>query len=152
MSKPTVVLIPGAWHVAEHYSLLTPCLNDAGYETLPLTLPSSGSDPAIPDFTPDVEEVRRNVIPLLDAEKNVIVVMHSYGGIPGSSAMKGLSKTDREAVGKPGGVTALVYLCAWMLDEGVSMFQGGGGRGGKAGPSSFKIEVHCVLTTALTQC
>lgn len=141
-TRPTLVLIPGAWHVAEHYDLLTPLLEKEGYTCHALTLPSVGANPALTSLDPDVQTIRKHVIALLDEGKDVVVVMHSYGGIPGGSAMRGLSKTDRQKAGeKGGGVVGLVYICSWMIDEGMSMIEARGGRGGKGGPATLKIEV-----------
>lgn len=139
--KPTIVLVPGAWHTAKCYDILVPHLQDAGYAALALTLPSVGGNPPVQSIDPDVDHIRKNIQPLLDAGKDVVVVMHSYGGVPGGSAMKGFSKADRQGQGQPGGVSALVYLCAWMINEGTTTRDNGGGRGGKLGPDSLKLEV-----------
>jgi pimeloyl-ACP methyl ester carboxylesterase len=141
MAKPTIVLVPGAWHSASCYSHLTPLLDTEGYDTLPLTLPSVGADPAVQSLDPDVQHIRSHIQPLVDDGKNVVLVMHSYGGSPGGSAAKGFAKKDREAEGLEGGIVALVYVCAWMIEEGTNVRGNGGSRGGKLGPSSLKIEV-----------
>lgn len=44
--------------------------------------------------------------------------MHSYGGVPGSNAVQGLTVADRARKGKKGGVTHVFYCCAWMLPLG----------------------------------
>lgn len=139
--KPTIVLVPGAWHTAKCYDILVPHLQDAGYAALALTLPSVGASPPTQSLDPDVDHIRKNIQPLLDAGKDVVVVMHSYGGIPGGSAVKGLSKVDRQDQGQPGGVSALVYLCAWMIEENTTARDNGGGRGGTLGQDSLRIEV-----------
>ena len=140
-TKPTIVLIPGAWHSASCYDILLPHLHSAAYPTLPLTLPSVGANPAQKSLDPDVDHIRANVIPLLDEGKDVVLAMHSYGGVPGASAMRGLSKQERKAAKLPGGVVALVYICAWMIEEGTTARDYGGGRGGKLGLSSLSVEV-----------
>ena len=142
-SKPTLLLIPGAWHTASAYSLLIPPLTQHSYPVQALTLPSVGSNPPPTSIGPDIQHIRNALIPLLDESKDVIVVMHSYGGIPGGSAVKGLSRKEREGEGKKGGVVALVYICAWIIDQGVSAKAAGGGRGGKGGPSTLRVEVSC---------
>lgn len=47
--------------------------------------------------------------------------MHSYGGQVGTNALTGLGVAARKQAGKPGGITRLVYLCAFALPEGGSM-------------------------------
>ena len=43
-------------------------------------------------------------------DKDVILIPHSYGGVPASESTKGLSKKEREAEGKKGGVIMFAYL------------------------------------------
>jgi hypothetical protein len=47
--------------------------------------------------------------------------MHSYGGIPGSAACKGLSKAERKKQSLKGGIVGLVYIASFALDQGVSL-------------------------------
>jgi hypothetical protein len=59
----------------------------------------------------DAEEARtRYLLPLLEEGKDVIVFVHSYGGVVGGAAAAGLSKSARSVEGKPGGVVGLLYL------------------------------------------
>jgi len=64
----------------------------------------------------------------VESGKDVILVMHSYGGIAGSDGLKGLSSLERQKLGKKGGVKALVYLCAFVLPEGISLHDAVGGK------------------------
>jgi pimeloyl-ACP methyl ester carboxylesterase len=116
--KPHIVLIPGAWHTGACYDVIVPLLEDAGYSTTALTLPSVGAEPPVTSTNEDVAFTHSTVSSLVDAGKDVVVVMHSYGAIPGSDAMIGLSKSERSGEGLEGGVVALVYICAWMMPEG----------------------------------
>ena len=116
--KPQVVLIPGAWHTARCYDVITPLLEDAGYSTTALTLPSVGAEPPVTSTDEDAALILSTISDLADAGQDVVVVLHSYGAVPGSDAMKGLSKDERSHRGLKGGVIALVYMCAWMLPEG----------------------------------
>lgn len=140
--KPHLVLIPGAWHSGECFDTLLPYLKKAGYETTALTLPSVGAEPPVTSLDPDVEHIRRSIIPLLDDGKEVVVVMHSYGGQAGTGSLRGLSKPEREKNGEGGGVLGLVYLTAWLLPEGQSIRAYGGGRGGKKGMGVMREEVR----------
>jgi pimeloyl-ACP methyl ester carboxylesterase len=140
MSRPNIVLIPGAWHTAECYYLLVPILESAGYQVEALNLVSVGAEPPVKSLDPDVQHIRSIIIPMIKQGNDVIVVMHSFGAVPGSSALKGLSKNDRSAQGLPGGVVGLVYLCAWVIPEGQAVHDSGGGRGGKGGPQRLKFD------------
>lgn len=106
-----------------------------------MTLPSVGAEPPLTSLEPEVEYIRNTVIPLLEQGKEIVVLMHSYGGFTGSATLRGLSKAERHGKGLNGGIIALVYLAAWMLDEGQSVIGSGGGKGGKGGPSTIKVEV-----------
>ena len=55
---------------------------------------------------------------LVAKEQDVIVVMHSYSGIPGSQALEGLDKKSCEAKGLKGGVVRLVYIMSFIVPEG----------------------------------
>ncbi|KAJ6087819.1 hypothetical protein N7467_006733 [Penicillium canescens] len=48
--------------------------------------------------------------------------MHSYGGLVGISAVQELDLPTRKAAGQPGGVIHLLYLCAYMLVPGATMW------------------------------
>ena len=50
--------------------------------------------------------------------RDVIIVMHSYSGVPGSVAVKGLSKGERKADGKDTGVIGLIYIAALLAKGG----------------------------------
>jgi hypothetical protein len=72
-----------------------PLLEEAGYSTTALTLPGVGADPPVTSTDEDVAFIHSAVSALADSGKAVVVVMHSHGAIPGSDAMKGLSKKER---------------------------------------------------------
>ena len=118
VSKPTIVLIPGAWHTPASYGRLVPFLHEAGYPTVSAALPSVGASPGLPDFSQDVAAVQAVVTQLTDGGKEVVVVMHSYGAVPGTEALRGLGRKERLADGKAGGVVRLVYIAAMVLRKG----------------------------------
>jgi hypothetical protein len=74
---------------------------------------------SLPD---DVACVRDVVTPLVDAGERVLKVMHSYGGLLGTDAVEGLSFSERQADGQPGGVIHLLYLCAYVLTPGTAIW------------------------------
>jgi pimeloyl-ACP methyl ester carboxylesterase len=128
-TKPTIVFVPGAWHLPESFEAVASHLTNAGYDYEGIHKPSCTKGPDFPKtFDPDVEAVRTAIVKAADAGNEVIVVMHSYGGLPGSEATKGLSKEDRAKDGKKGGVTRLIYITAFALPEGVSLMSAGGGK------------------------
>jgi alpha-beta hydrolase superfamily lysophospholipase len=116
-SSPTVVLVPGACHSAACYELLIPHLERAGFAVKALTLPSI--DPVSPETATcadDANFIRNTVLlPLIEEGKEILLVGHSYGGIPISAAALGLSKRTRSKSGKVGGIIGLVYITALLV-------------------------------------
>lgn len=123
MAKPTIVLVPGAWHSPSHYELLLALLREAGFVTKSQRLPSVGSEePSKQSAAADAAFVRQELLqPELDQGNEVILMMHSYGGCPGAAAAKGLSKNERAAEGKKGGIIGLVFMCAFVANENDSL-------------------------------
>lgn len=121
--KPTIVLVPGAFHSPIHYALLISRLYAQGYEVVCQRNPSCDSPyPFAQTAAKDTSFIRSNLLmPLIDDGKEVILAVHSYGGLPGAAAAKGLSKTEVTAAGKKGGVVGLIFICALIAKEGDSL-------------------------------
>ena len=119
-TRPHVVLIPGANCQPQNYRQLSNCLSEAGYPVSTPVLPTdSGKRPAT--YADDVRVVRETLSRLVEQGKNVLMLMHSYGGLVASSAVKSLSLREREANNQLGGVVHLIYLSAYMVREGQSV-------------------------------
>lgn len=104
----SILLVHGAWHGAWAWDGLRPLLEEEGRRVVTVDLPSSGPDPgALGGLDDDADTVRRALDSL---DEPAIVVGHSYGGQVISEAAAG--RDD---------VSHLVYLCAFMLDEGESL-------------------------------
>ena len=143
MSKPVFVLLNGAWHTPKCWSLLTSELTEAGFESLTPALPSSSSNPPTPDWSADVELIRKTVSELVDEGRDVVVVMHSFSGMTGGTALHGLGKAERVKEKKAGGVIRLVYVVAFLVPEG---FQHSpkGTRDNMVPEMKTDFEVRCV--------
>jgi pimeloyl-ACP methyl ester carboxylesterase len=120
-TKPAIVFVPGAWHIPDTFHLVIAELQAAGYETKGVNLASVGAETPLEDFRPDVEAVQQVLKPLADEGKDILLVVHSYGGVIGNEAVKGFAKSDREKEGKTGGVSHIYFCCAFALPEGVSL-------------------------------
>ena len=125
--KPTFVLVPGAFHTGACYSLLVPFLERAGHSARSVTLPSIDNGEA--SLSNDIKYIRESILlPLFDSETpDVVLVLHSYAGCPGSAAMKGLSKKGREMRGQKGGIVGVVYVSAMVPKVGARAVDGIGG-------------------------
>ncbi|KAL6249097.1 hypothetical protein RBB50_004160 [Rhinocladiella similis] len=128
MSKPVILLVPGAWHEPSCFSPLASYLVKHGYTVEGISLPSVNSSPPHPNFDGDVDAIASTIRKYADQGSDIVAFFHSYGGIPGSSACRGLLKIDREAQGKTGGVKHLIFCSAHAVDEGVSVMDNLGGE------------------------
>lgn len=116
-SKPTLILVPGAFHLHSTFDLLVTELHAAGFSTESRTLKSvNASDMSVID---DIRFLRKDLLrPLVENEsKDVIVLTHSYGGVPTCVAIDGLSREERSAKGLEGGIIGLIYLCAILVKD-----------------------------------
>lgn len=125
-AHPTIAIIPGAFHSPSHFSSLCAQLEKAGYATASVQLPSidppTRAAAAVGTPSNDALFIREKLLlPLIEEEgKDVVLVMHSYGGIPGNGSAVGLSKKEREREEKKkkGGVVGLVLVSAYAAREG----------------------------------
>jgi hypothetical protein len=128
-SRPTIVLVPGAWLGIPFYEPAITALKLAGYPASIASYPSlNPKDPLETDCKGDADVINEYVRNLVeDKGKDVVIVMHSYASMPGSAAAKGLSKTARTRAGKRGGVLGLAVVGGFLVPEGVSCagLQGG---------------------------
>ncbi|WP_046656565.1 alpha/beta fold hydrolase [Lysobacter capsici] len=113
-SKPTIVLVHGAWGDGSHWRHVIPLLHQAGYPVKAVQNP-------LTSLADDVDRTRR----LAEAQEGpTILVGHSYGGAVISGA------------GHAANVIALVYIAAFAPDEGDSL---GGIFGRREAPAGAAI-------------
>ncbi|MCJ1382253.1 hypothetical protein MMC17_005366 [Xylographa soralifera] len=126
LRETAVVLVHGGWVGPEVFSLIKPRLEKAGYIVLTPSLPSSGHRPALPSFDDDVAAVRCAIKSLVDTGKRIVLVMHSYGAVPGCEALKGLGAgydtTTRTDGDEKGYVVKLVFIAAMTIPMGTSTY------------------------------
>lgn len=118
-SNTAFILVPGAWHPASSFNLIMEPLKTAGYDVKGIDLASCGSEPPLDNFKPDVDLISKAIEEAAENGKDVVLFMHSYGGVVGADSCRNLGKEEREAAGKKGGVVRLIYCCAFMIDEGI---------------------------------
>ena len=115
MSKPTIIFVPGAWHNPTVWAHCTTRLISLGYPVLAVHLPSTRNPPQ-DSFDPDVAIIRKAIT---DASEtgDVVLAMHSYGGMPGTQAAKGMGKDD----GGKGRLVRLVYIASFATRKGTNL-------------------------------
>ena len=128
---PSFLIVPGAWHQPSAYEKLVTSLRNTGYSTSVVSLPSCNApDPQNATCSADAAAVRQEILQSMDAGdgKDLVIVCHSYGGIPGGGAAYGLSKTARAKDGKGGGVIGLIYVAGFVVPEKSSLLETLGGQ------------------------
>ena len=113
MTRPTLLFIHGAWHGSWCWEPVRRILTDRGWATAAIDLPTvHAPDKAGLGMAADADAVR-TAIDAIDGD--VVVVAHSYGGVPVTQG----AGADR--------VTHIVYISAFVLDTGESLFTAVGG-------------------------
>lgn len=113
MSLPVLILIPGAYTPTTVYNSFLPVLRSNSIECYSLPLQTVGRRPLpAPHMYDDANFIAAEVRKLVEAGKRVVLLGHSYGGVPISQCTKGLTLKERAAEGKEGGIVRLVYLTA----------------------------------------
>ena len=139
--KPVVFITPGAWHTPAYLASYRSALEAHDYPTASLSLPSVSAEPAHQNHDEDTAAIRHELSALIDEQgRDVILVMHSYSGIPASDAAEGLGRTERTAAGRKGGIVLLVYICAYMLPVGESLYTYEGAFGLTAPPAWQRLD------------
>lgn len=121
MSRPTIVFAPGAWHTPDCFDIPREELHKRGWETEAVAYPSVGAEPPTKGLADDAAALRSTLERLADAGREIVLVVHSYGGLVGQNALEGLGCKQRQAGGKKGGVIIFVYLAAFVAPKGASI-------------------------------
>jgi pimeloyl-ACP methyl ester carboxylesterase len=100
-------------------------------------MPAVGSSDPPTDLSTDIAALRSTVEEAIGTRNDVVVICHSWGGMVTGSGLTGLSKQEREAEGKKGGVVRVGYMAAFIVDEGVCLMDVIGGKD----PSWFDVKV-----------
>lgn len=119
-SKPTILLIPGAWHRPSGYSRMTQPLESAGYKVIGLTPKTFGAKGT---FADDVNAIREAAESELSSGNDIVAIMHSYGGLVGNEGLAGLGKK-----GDKPGVVHLVQMCDFVAPVGAHLIDMIGGK------------------------
>ncbi|KAI9710235.1 MAG: hypothetical protein M1820_002728 [Bogoriella megaspora] len=119
-TDPAIVVVHGAWHTPSHYHSLLFNLNSAGYRhvycpRLPSCSLSDAPSNPLPTAGDDAKVVHTVVHQLRteDANRHIILILHSYGGVVGSEALG----PSFDPI--PGGLAniSLIYVAAFMLPK-----------------------------------
>lgn len=140
MSKPTVLFVHGAWHSPKHFQPARDAFESAGYPTECPCQPTFDARAGTATLYDDAKCIRFLLNELVEKQgKDVICVLHSYGGVVGTEAIDAsLGKKNRQDNGLSGGVLGLLYMAAFVLPLGSSLSTAFGG----SLPPFIQVEVR----------
>jgi len=127
-SKPTLIFVPGAWHIASLWDKVTSLLS-AHHKCITITLPSTlGS--ASTTLLDDINAVRNAIIAETSLGLDVVLVLHSYGGAVGQCAVKGLTRPAEppHSSEKKNYVIGLAMMASGFGQTGVGFLEALGGK------------------------
>lgn len=155
MLSPSIIFVPGSYSLISEYKEILDALKETGYEVVAIYLPTIGLSSGKGRDTPpasmydDAAAVAEAAERLIVGEgKNVMIVGHSYAGIPMSQSTKGLGKVEREARGERGGIVRLAILAGLVPPVGesaASLLQSLPKE--KAPPVAVDVSYHCPLSS-----
>ncbi|KAJ9605228.1 hypothetical protein H2200_010618 [Cladophialophora chaetospira] len=126
MTKPSIIFVPGSFNLPSEYKVVFDGVSEAGYEIKGIHLPTVGAGPRqgrdgpAPSMYDDAAFIAQEIEELADQGKDVVVIGHSYAGVPMSQCSKGLDKEERKAHNKPGGIVRLAYIACLVPALGES--------------------------------
>lgn len=123
----------------EHFQEIRDELHMRGYETQGVAYQSVGAEPPTKGMFDDAAAVRTVLEELADQGREIVLVVHSYGGLVGAEAVKGLGYKQRAKENKVGGVALLLYMAAFVAPKGQCILS----LTGDVFPSWTKVEVSC---------
>ncbi|CAJ2500127.1 Uu.00g029800.m01.CDS01 [Anthostomella pinea] len=127
MSKISILIIPGAFGLPELHDPVVRPIADQGHDIRALHMETAGLGSGgardghkAPDMYADAALIAREVEVLADAGREIIIVAHSYGGVPMTESTRGLRVAERKKQGKPGGIVRIAYLTALVPAVGMT--------------------------------
>ncbi|KAL1882187.1 hypothetical protein Daus18300_000673 [Diaporthe australafricana] len=126
--KVVFILVPGAWHTASTWEKVTPLLQEQGHGAIAVTLPTTSGNPAA-TFGDDVAVVRDLILSEVRHGHQVVVVVHSYGGVVGESALRDVPTVRHPSPDTTQGkVIGLALMATGFNKNNMSFIDGFGGQ------------------------
>lgn len=118
------LIVGGSFSTTPAYEPLRDLLRSHGYEADIIQTLSANDGTRQPPATTDEDaaHIRAAVLAALDdpsQPRDVVLMAHSYGGVPVSSSLRGLSRADRGPAATA--VRGVAFVAAFVLPEGASL-------------------------------
>jgi pimeloyl-ACP methyl ester carboxylesterase len=128
-SKPTFVMVPGAGHGPEVWDKISSLLGQQGYHSISINLPTTSGD-ASKSFKDDVTTTQNVIRAETSQGHNVVIIVHSYGGMVGESAMKGFCRPKDATLTSTseGYIIGLIVIASVYAQAGMTFLDGTGGK------------------------
>ncbi|RVX74127.1 hypothetical protein B0A52_01959 [Exophiala mesophila] len=126
MAPISILLITGSFVTPDAYASIVDRVIGQAIEIRALHLPTVGASPRQgrdgrpPTMYDDAALIAQEVDRLADQGKHVILIAHSYGGVPTSQSIQGRSISDRQRKGQRGGIVRVGYMTALVPEIGHS--------------------------------
>ncbi|RBR26925.1 uncharacterized protein FIESC28_00193 [Fusarium coffeatum] len=127
-SKPTLIFVPGAWHTPKYWGKVISTMESKQYKCKPVTLLTTLNKSKDINFASDVTHVRDAIKEEISSGQDVVLVVHSYGGAVGASAIKQLSRKTASCDENKGHVIGLFMVGTGFVAPGMSFLEGIGGK------------------------
>jgi pimeloyl-ACP methyl ester carboxylesterase len=89
---PTLVLVHGSWHQPSCYNPITKILKERhALKCISVALPSTTGNPDA-GLKDDIDATQEAISSEVNQGNDVVIIAHSYGGLVGSSAIKGFAQ------------------------------------------------------------
>lgn len=62
----------------------------------------------------DISALRSTILSILDQQRDIVILAHSYGGVVAGGAAKDLDKASRASQGQANAVVGLIYVAGNM--------------------------------------
>lgn len=132
-AKPTLIFVPGSWFPSTCWDPVTSLLSSPPHNlpcvTIPLPsthtpLPPPAGTP-FPTLLDDITAIRTAITAVTSRGDDVVLVLHSYGAIPGHSAARGLTSPASPGHGS---VIGFAMLTTGFTATGVAFLDEMGGK------------------------
>lgn len=125
-SQPAFVIAPGSFAKPALYTQLEAEIRLQGHEVQIVTLPSVDSGTGNPPATMehDTACIRTVILDYLDRDiepKDIVLITHSYSGVPGNCALEGLLRVDRLQKGRKTAVVGYISMASYLPLVGESI-------------------------------
>ncbi|PNP74194.1 hypothetical protein FNYG_12243 [Fusarium nygamai] len=126
--KPSLIFVPSAWHSPECWGKIVSAMEAKEFKCIPVALPTNQSTSTDVNYSHDVKVVADAIAAEASQGLDVVVLLHSYSGLVGQSAMRGFTSKSADTDGNTGRVIGLFHVSTGFVREGACFLDTLGGK------------------------